>query len=171
MDFGVSSSYVETIDCPEIEEPSHRLLAAMAFSGLVEVEFKRDLRAGQLKLLDINPRIWGWHSIGRRAGVDFPFLLWQLSQGEDVSTVHGRPGVRWVRAVTDVPTVVAEIRLGRMSLGSYLSSLRGPRESAMLAADDPFPALLEIPLLAQIAWKRKQAANGSRGHQLSLEPN
>src|SRR5439155_22948408 len=80
-DFGRSSTFVETIDDKEIEQAGRRLVSAIGFTGLVEVEFKRDPRDGLHKLLDINPRIWGWHTLGRRAGIDFSFLLWRLIQG------------------------------------------------------------------------------------------
>ena len=37
---------------------------------------------------------------------------------------------------------------GRMSLGTYLRSLRGPVKFALMAADDPLPGLLDLPLFA-----------------------
>ena len=92
-DFGLSSSFVETVDLPEIEELSRRLLAAMQITGLVEVEFKQDPRDGRYKVLDVNPRVWGWHTVGRGAGVDFPYLTWRLTQGDTVPETRGRPGV------------------------------------------------------------------------------
>src|SRR5262249_3057863 len=51
MDFGRSSSYVETIEQPEVEQAAGRLLAALRYTGLIEVEFKRDPRDGSYKLL------------------------------------------------------------------------------------------------------------------------
>ena len=44
-------------------------IAAMRFTGLVESEFKRDERTGENRLLDVNPRPWGWQSLCGRAGV------------------------------------------------------------------------------------------------------
>src|ERR1051325_11469726 len=49
MDFGQFSTYVETIDDPGVVEPSLRLLEAIGYTGLVEVEFKRDPRDGRFK--------------------------------------------------------------------------------------------------------------------------
>lgn len=154
IDFGRSSSYVETVEQPEVEESARSLLATIGFTGLVEVEFKRDARDGRYKLLDINPRIWGWHTLGRRAGMDFPYLIWSLIQGKALSELRARPGIRWVRAVTDLPTVAVEICRGHLTLYSYLRSLRGPLECAILALDDPVPALLEVPLLSYLALRR-----------------
>jgi D-aspartate ligase len=148
IDFGYSSSFVETLDVPEIVEPSRRLLAAMRYTGLVEVEFKLDAPNGGYRLLDINPRLWTWSALGGHAGVDFPYLLWRMMVGKPVQEQTARNGKRWVRMSTDVPAAVHEILRGRLSLGAYLRSLRGPLEFALVAADDPLPGLLDLPLFA-----------------------
>ncbi len=154
LDFGRSSSYVETVELPAVEELSRRLLAAIRFNGLIEVEFKRDPRDGRFKLLDLNARIWGWHTLGARAGVDFPWLLWRMTMGETISEVRARAGVRWVRMVTDLPAVFKAMRRGILSPAAYLRSLRGPIEFAIFSASDPMPGLLEVPILSMLAVKR-----------------
>jgi D-aspartate ligase len=156
-DFGLGSTCVETIDQPELEVPARRILAAMGFSGLVEIEFKRDPRTGRFKLLDINARVWGWHTLGRRAGVDFPYLLWRLAHGAPVPEVRGRPGVRWIHMVPDIQTAIHEIRRGSLSVRAYLQSLTGPMEWAVFALDDPLPALIEVPLMYRLRRKRGRA--------------
>ena len=161
MDFGRASTYVETVDEPGVIEPAIRLLEATRFTGIVEVEFKRDRRDGLYKLLDVNPRVWGWHTLCGRAGVDFPHLLWRMVHGESIPELHGRVGVRWVRTSTDLPTAVLEIMRGRLSVGGYLSSLRGPRESAIFAADDFLPGLLELPLGVLMFGRRVFGDSGS----------
>jgi len=155
MDFGRASTFVETIEAPEVEELAARVLRALRFDGIVELEFKRDPRDGRLLLLDINPRVWGWHTLARGAGVDVPYLLWRMVHGEPVEAVRARPGVRWVRGLTDVPTAIGAIRHGKLSPIDYLWSLRPPIECAVLAFDDPLPALLELPEAARVAWGRR----------------
>lgn len=146
IDFGYSSSFVETLDVPEIVAPSRRLLSAIRYTGLAEVEYKRDARNGRYKLLDINPRLWTWATLGARAGADFPFLLWQMMVGKTVRKRTARMGARWVRMSTDIPAAIHEMIRGRLSLGSYLYSLRRPIEFALMAADDPLPGLMDLPL-------------------------
>ena len=147
MDFGRASSCVETIDDPTLGRDAGRLLAAMRFTGMVEVEFKRDPVTGSNMLLDVNPRAWGWQSLGARAGVDFPFLLWRLATGDEVPATRAVAGVRWVRAGTDLLAVAGELAAGRLSLRDYARSLRRPLEFAVFAPDDPLPSLV-APLLA-----------------------
>ncbi|HEV7640860.1 MAG TPA: ATP-grasp domain-containing protein [Gaiellaceae bacterium] len=154
MDFGRASTHVETAHLPDVEEPARALLEHIGYTGLVEVEFKRDPRDGRCKLLDVNPRVWGWHTLGARAGVDFAYLAWRLARGETVPASTPRPGVRWTRLSTDLPTVLQEIRRGRLSVRDYLRSLSGPREHAIFARDDPLPGLLELPLLASLVARR-----------------
>jgi D-aspartate ligase len=154
-DFGHGSSFVETIDKPEIEETSRRLLAEIGYTGLVELEYKRHPTTGQFKLLDINARAWAWHSLGHRAGVDFPYLCWRLLQGEPVPETRTRPGVHWVRMATDIPSALTSIKRGNLSTGEYLSSLRRPLEFAVFAADDPVPVFAEATSMLQRVWKRR----------------
>jgi predicted ATP-grasp superfamily ATP-dependent carboligase len=160
MDYGRFSTYVETVDEPQVVEAAVRLLAKIKFTGIVEVEFKKDLRDGQYKLLDVNPRVWGWHTLGQRAGVDFPHLLWLLVKGEPLPEVRGRPGERWMRFCADLPMAISEIFKGRLSVWAYLESFRVPVESAIFAWDDPLPGLLELPSLAALFGKRASMGKG-----------
>jgi len=153
-DFGQLSTYVETVDEPEVIEPAERLLAAVRFTGLAEVEFKKDPRSGQFKVLDINPRVWGWHTLSRRAGIDFPYLLWLLTRGEPVPQARGQAGARWVHWTADLRLATEEVAAGRLSVRDYLRSLRGPLESAIFSWEDPMPGILDLPLFAWAACKR-----------------
>jgi D-aspartate ligase len=91
-EFGRSATYVETIDLPEIEELSERFLRAIDYYGLAEVEFKQDPRDGKYKLLDVNARTWGFHSLGFPAGVDFPYLLFADQMGLPPADCRGQAG-------------------------------------------------------------------------------
>ena len=158
MDFGRASSHVETIDDSRLERDATRLLAAMRFTGMVEVEFKRDPVSGANLLLDVNPRAWGWQSLGGRAGVDFPYLLWRLANGRLASRgSRAAAGVRWVRAGTDVLAAAGELAAGRLSVREYVRSLRGPLEFAVFATDDPLPSLAGPLLTARLVARRLAA--------------
>jgi len=153
-DFGRFSTFVETVEEPGVIAPAIRLLRELRYTGLVEVEFKRDPRDGQYKLLDVNPRVWGWHTLCGRAGVDFPYLLWLQMQGQAVPNVRAQTGIRWVRMGADLPMALLELSRGRLRLGSYLHSMLGPLEWAIFAADDPVPFLFQFPALAYLLAKR-----------------
>lgn len=153
-DFGRASTYVETIDLPVLAEPSIRFLRAADYYGLVELEFKRDPRDGRYKLLDVNARTWGYHTLGNSAGVDFSYLLYRDQLGQPVPATHARPGVRWIRLATDLPNAVRDLRAGALRPREYLRSLRHINTEAVFSLRDPLPGLYELALLPYLAVKR-----------------
>jgi predicted ATP-grasp superfamily ATP-dependent carboligase len=153
-DFGRASTYVETIDLPDLAELSTAFLRAIGYYGLVELEFKRDIRDGAYKLLDVNARTWGYHSLGRPAGVDFPYLLFRDQLGGVVEEAHARPGVRWIRLTTDVPNALRDISAGKLQALDYLRSLFSVNTEAVFSLRDPLPGLYELALLPYLAVKR-----------------
>ena len=152
-DFGHASTYVETISFPELAGPSARFLRAIGYYGLVEMEYKRDPRNGTCKLLDVNARTWGYHTLGQAAGVDFPYLLFRDQMGAPVQEAQARPGVHWIRLATDLPNAVRDIRAGTLRSRDYLRTLPGIDTEAVFSLRDPLPGLYEITLLPYLAIK------------------
>ncbi len=154
IEFGRASTYVETVEAPLLEEYSLHFLRAINFYGLVEAEYKRDPRDGQYRLLDVNGRTWGYHTIGRQAGVDFPHLLFSDQMNEPVEPSRGKAGVRWIRLLTDLPTGVVGILNGQIEGREFLRSLRTYHEEAVFSRDDPLPGLMELALVPYLSLKR-----------------
>ena len=154
IDYGLGSSFVEAVEVPELVEPARRLLRAMGVSGMVEVEFKYDERDNQYKLLDINVRPWGWHTLCIACGLDFPYIQYRDLQGEPPAPLTARYGYRWRRLLTDLPAGLQEARAGISSPAAYLRSLRGPTVFSVLDWRDPLPALGDIALAVSRAARR-----------------
>jgi predicted ATP-grasp superfamily ATP-dependent carboligase len=154
-DLGRSTTLVETASVPSLVEPSERFLRAIDYYGLVEIEYKYDVRDGRYKLLDVNPRTWGYHSVGAAAGVDFAFMLFVDQLGLEVTPAEARPGIRWVRVTTDLSTSASEFARGRLRLGDYLRSLRNVEVEAVFSRDDPVPSLADLVLLPHVVRTRR----------------
>jgi D-aspartate ligase len=157
LDFGRSSTFVETVDLPELEEIACHFLSRIDYYGLVEIEFKLDERDGRYKLLDVNPRTWGYHSLGPRAGTDFPYLLFRDQLGHTVDSVRAAAGVKWVRLSTDLPTALPELLARRWPWRAYARSLLSADVEGLFARDDPAPALAELALLPYLYRTRRPA--------------
>jgi D-aspartate ligase len=153
-EFGRAATFVESLDLPEIVEPTLRLLREMNYYGLVEVEYKLDHRDGKYKLLDVNTRTWGFHALGSPAGADFSYLQFADQIGEVVEPCHGRAGVGWIRMVTDIPTSISGIVHGRLGLNTYLNSLKDFSVESVYGREDILPTLMEIALIPYLAMKR-----------------
>jgi len=153
-EFGRAATYVETIDLPEIEELSERLLRAINYYGIVEVEYKQDSRDGKYKLLDVNARAWGFHGLGQAVGVDFPYLLFLDQFGEQSEHCRAKAGHGWLRLLTDIPVALSDVFHGHLSLGSYWQSLRRTSVESVFCLRDPLPSLGELALLPYIIEKK-----------------
>lgn len=154
--FGRASTLVETVELPELEDPSTMFLSDIDYYGLVELEYMFDPRDQIYKLLDVNARTWGYHSLGAAAGVDFPALLFADQMGEEppLATQRASAGVRWIRLLTDTPTALREVAAGNLGPRDYLRSLRGLDTEAVLARDDPLPFVAEAALLPYLMVKK-----------------
>jgi len=154
LQFGRASTYVETIDAPLVEEYSERFLRSINYYGLVELEYKLDPRDSQYKLLDVNARTWGYHSLGPRAGVDFSYMLYADQLGLPTSRCKAAPGIGWVRMTTDLPAAVMALLAGDVDLRSYLRSVKNCNAEAVFSARDPLPGLAELALIPYLMIKR-----------------
>jgi D-aspartate ligase len=68
---------VETDNIPEIVPLARDLLQACRYTGLAEVEFKRDSSSGKWYLIEVNPRHWDQHELGAHVGVNLSWIAYQ----------------------------------------------------------------------------------------------
>ena len=146
IDFGRSSTFVESIERPQVEALAARFLTSLDYTGVVEVEFKYDAREDRYKLLDVNGRFWTWNGLGALAGVDFPYLAWRQATGQSVEPCRAKAGFAWMHASRDVIAAWQEMNAGTLTFGDYLKSFSRPLAFANFALDDPMPALVEFPV-------------------------
>lgn len=135
LDFGNATTYAETVDEPLLYEYGVKLLEASGYTGLCEVEFKRDPRDGTFRLLEVNPRTWKWHSIAETASVPFIPLFYRWLTGEAIEPAP-RPGrASFCHAATDIP-----VRLLLLFKGAkYWNRNLPPVQNAVWAQDDTSP--------------------------------
>lgn len=160
IDYGLGSSFVEAIEIPEIIAPAEKLLRFMRVSGMVEVEFKLDQRDGQYKLLDINLRPWGWHTLCEACGLDFSYIQYCDVLGKPPELITPRYGAHWVRFITDLPAGRQEVRAGLTTRRAYLRSLRGKTVFSVYDWRDPIPALGDTASVFKRALHLKQRKEG-----------
>ncbi len=114
---------------PDIDEPAERLVRAIGLEGCSEAEFRRG-RDGRPYLMEINPRLWASTELAVRAGVDFPYLLYQWACGEQITPVKSyRVGTRL-----------------RFLKGEYTAALVAVKQRGRPGATPPLRALLDLCL-------------------------
>ena len=120
----------EAVWVPEIADHGLRLLRQLEFSGISQVEFKLDPRTGTYKLIEVNPRLWQWHGLATACGVDVTHIAYlDLVGRRPPARRMAREGRRW--AIT-------------FSADAPHAFQRPPYTDALLARDDPRPALTQL---------------------------
>ncbi len=64
---------------PSLRHYAVRLLGSLGWHGVAMMEFKQDHRTGNHYLMEVNGRFWGSLQLAIDAGVDFPYLFYQLA--------------------------------------------------------------------------------------------
>ena len=150
-----TGTFAESIYIPEVKELGTRILKAMNYYGISEIEFKKDPRDGKYKLIEMNARTWLWHSLAIRCGVDFPYLLYRDMIGEHVTPITSfKENVKWIHIYTDIGIMIREVLKKNMKIRDYLSSLKCEKEFAVLSFDDPLPFIVETLFLPYL-WKTR----------------
>jgi len=67
---------MEVTDTPEIVKYSRSLLSQLSYRGICNVEYKKDRRNGDFKLLDLNARSGTSIGLPISNGVDFPWIMY-----------------------------------------------------------------------------------------------
>ena len=136
-----NGSYQVSVDCPEITEQSIGLLRRLNCRGFASIEYKRDSRDGQMKLMEINPRTVSGLQLAIDAGVDLPWIAYRDLIGEELPPATAfRAGVRFVNESWEAKRFWASGRRSPAELLRWLRSLAEARSFAVLSIRDPAPA-------------------------------
>lgn len=84
---GGASTMAMSIFEPKLKIYGERLLKALNWHGVAMVEFKKDQKTGEFKLMEINPKFWGSLDLAIASGVDFPYLISKMAVEGDVEKV------------------------------------------------------------------------------------
>jgi D-aspartate ligase len=124
--FGTASVSEPVVDL-ETDEVCDRWLRALGYSGICEIETKRDSRDGRVKLIEANPRLTGGGDAAPYAGVDVCWIHYLDLIGKTVTPVipDGRD-FRHIVLRADLSTIIAYWKAGLISWADVLRSYRPP---------------------------------------------
>ena len=96
---GGPATLVESIHDETLAAQAKTLLEKLGWTSVAMTEWRRDARDGVLRLIEINPRMWGSSMLALDAGVDVPWLLYRVHRGlpvEPVTTYRAGVRRRWL---------------------------------------------------------------------------
>jgi predicted ATP-grasp superfamily ATP-dependent carboligase len=123
-----------------VYDATTRLMKELGYRGILDIGYRFDDRDGQYKLLDVNPRIGGsFRLFVGQDGADVLRTMYLDMTGQHVPDSGACEGRRWLVEPLDVASTVTYLRRRDITPWGWLKSLRGVREAAWFAADDPLP--------------------------------
>ena len=138
-----SASYVRSFRDLDLQRVALQLLSRVGYQGLGGLEFKKDVRDGQYKLIEFNTRFGMWDGLGVRCGVDTPYIAYQDTLGRAVEPqLTYRENVIWVDWQKDIRAFWLYRQQGGLTLGQWLLSLRGEKMWAIYSGDDWRPGAI-----------------------------
>ena len=140
---------------PVLARLAEGLLKDIAYSGIVDLDYRLDRRDGQYKLLDFNPRAGAQFRLFElELGLDVVRALYLDLTGQAVDPSPQRDGRVFVLEPYDLVSGARYVKAGRHTLREWYSTLRGRREWAWFAWDDPLPFLAMMLRLVKRAVQR-----------------
>jgi predicted ATP-grasp superfamily ATP-dependent carboligase len=89
----------------ELVDTTQKLLKSVRWKGVAMIEFKRDLRDGKAKLMEINGRFWGSLQLAIASGIDFPAISLEYYLGKKTLSCLREYNIghrmRWLLGVLD----------------------------------------------------------------------
>ncbi|VAW71549.1 ATP-grasp enzyme-like protein [hydrothermal vent metagenome] len=108
---------------PTLLTHARALLDAVKWHGIAMVEFKVN-EDGTPYLMEINTRFWGSLQLAIDAGVDFPWLLYQMACGKSVEAIHNyKTGTRLRWLLGDLDSLYISLKRNENSLMEKLAVL------------------------------------------------
>lgn len=133
-----SARAMEYVNNEEVIELTKRLISAMKWDGIANIDFLVGSNDGSVKILDFNPR-FGQSLLGSLvAGVNFPLLCCLGAMGMEYPSMQQQDAIRYVHPATQCKLIMSRF-MGRRSP----MKVRWKHGSLQFAVRDPLPELVD----------------------------
>lgn len=126
-------------------------LCSTGYTGIAEVEFKRDHMSGQYKMIEVNARSWAQNILAEKCGVPLSYIAYRDLIGDPTSQVqHQQKGLKWISFERDIFAYLQYKEQGCLNVYQYLKSLAKVRVFSTFAWDDLMPFFYYLVFLRHI---------------------
>ena len=139
---------VQTEERQELLSITRALLQKMQYTGLAEVEYKWDQTCQQFKLIEVNPRPWDQHRLGRAIGVDLINIAYSDFAGLPLSGVFKTAlhANKWIADDVFILTAFHSLTKEPRRLPALCRAISGRRSYAVWSPRDPVPFFVLVGL-------------------------
>ncbi len=147
----------KSVILPETAEMGRKFFGYMPWRGTANIEFKRDERDGQLKVIECNPRFTGGHALVTASGMKIDeFIYAHLTGQEKFEMSQSSEDIRLWNPLRDMFASIELYRRGELSVREWLASVRSGRKIyPMWSVKDPRPELARLRYVSGRVMARK----------------
>jgi predicted ATP-grasp superfamily ATP-dependent carboligase len=151
---------------------AEKLLRAVGYAGIVDIDFRLDRRDGKYKVLDVNPRVGAnFRMFQSCAGVDVVRAMHLDLTGRAVPREEMIEGRAFIVEPYDLMAAAEFLRANALTIVRWWRSLRGEKELAWFSWDDPVPFFTMLARLSarfseracELLWSRLCEVLRARG--------
>jgi len=143
-DFGLGS-YMESVRHDDLLRKSLNFLNEIGFKGPAEIEFKKDERDGQFKLIEVNVRLTLQNSLAEACGINFPLIQYCDLIGEETDFFNGyKEGIKWVWGEIDFQAFLELKKKKQLGFLEWIQSIYYADEYAIFSWNDLGPFFKSI---------------------------
>lgn len=124
---------------------AREFVKATRFYGISNIEFKKDLRDGSYKLMEINPRTGVWNLSVLRSGINLPLMAYNDILGHEVTEESNKTGeLVWMITPLDLYYSIRGFKSKgfpefKISFREWCRSVKGKKVDACFVWYDPIP--------------------------------
>ncbi len=159
IDFGNASSCFTVWEAGAVNL-AVQCLKSIGYTGFAEAEIQRDQSDGILKLVEINARSTTQTRLSARCGMNMEFMAYKEILGQRIAEIFPvKEKILWIEITRDFLAVFSPdgyLAQKRLTLHEIFCSLKGKKEYAFLAWDDPLPFIVLLSRFLKMYCFRKK---------------
>lgn len=150
-----TATFAKSIKIPECYDLSAILLNKLNYTGICEIEYIQDPKDDNFKLIEINPRTWLWVELAKISGINYAKITYDYVHNNPINYPHDyKIDLNWINPFTDLVYSLLAILKRRLSLMSYIESLKKDKVNALYYNDDKKPVFMYLLLILKFLRNR-----------------
>jgi predicted ATP-grasp superfamily ATP-dependent carboligase len=150
-----NSSLVQSTHEPTIAALTTKICKQLGLIGYVSIEFKKDARDGEFKLIEITPcRFNRQTGLSDAMGLSFPYVWYSQVLKRPVEFVCANSPCTWMSEVNEVRGFWHYWRRGEYTATAWRRSYKNVASYEVFAKDDALPFIM-LPSSALAYWIRR----------------
>ncbi len=149
-----TATFAKSIDGAHLFPYGEKLLKELNYTGVCEIEFLKDPRDDQYKLIEMNARTWLWVGLAIACGINYPLMVYEFFNSSSYFSYPPiyKKGVFWRNLLVDIPFSLYGILKKKVGVLALLPNKK--TISAIFNVRDVFPFFRFLMMILYLKKKR-----------------